>query len=373
MARPRIALVHSIPAFGAIERYLQALIAKIDRRRLDLWLVVPDHPALAPLLGMEEVTGRVAAVPSPAAQPTGLHAALAYRAALREIRPDLVHSIEVDAPAMIAARLAGVRRLVVTHHTPEHRPKDSRRGRLLRRLAWEMRPHVIFTSEADRETGLRLDPIRRGRSSVISLGIELERFSPATPDRLRAELRLRDERVVGTVGLLRPQKGHDHLIRAAAQVVREEPDVVFVVVGDGELRDELRRQVQEQGLGGRFFLLGQRDDVPHLLSGFDVFALSSNYEGLCLAVAEAMAMEKPVVATAVGGVRESIVPAETGLLVPPGDPDALAEAILRLLRDPEEARRLALAAGERARRLYSLDPMIEATTALYRRLLALSA
>ena len=362
--RPRIVFVHSILFFGSTERYLQDLVERIDAEELEVWLVAPDHPALAPLLELDPLRGRVVHVRTPGRP-------FEYRRVLRRLRPDLVHSIDVDPPALLGARLAGTRHLVVTYHTPEHRPRDNRRGRLLRRLAWATRPQVIFTSEPDRGTGIALDHIAPARTHVIPFGIDFERFSPATPDRLRSELGLAPEaRVVGTVGLLRPQKAHDDLIRAAAEVVRHEPELTFVVVGEGELREQLERQVREQGLDGRFLLLGQRDDVPGLVAGFDVFVLSSRFEGMCLAVAEAMAMAKPVVATAVGGVRQSVISGESGLLVPPGDPHALAEGILRVLRNTAEARSLAAAGRERALALYGLDRMVDETTALYRRLLA---
>jgi glycosyltransferase involved in cell wall biosynthesis len=316
---------------------------------------------------LDGLRGRVVDVPLPGGPAPA--AVAAYRRAFRRLGPDVVHVVDVDPPALLGARLAGVRALAVTYHTPEHRPRDNLAGRALRRLAWAVRPHVIFTSEPDRQTGVARDPIAPARTSVIPFGIDFERFSPAVPDRLRAELGLaQGTRVVGTVGLLRPQKAHERLLAAAERVLREEPDTVFVVVGDGPLRAELDARVRERGLDRRFVLLGRRDDVPELLAGFDVFALPSDFEGMCFAVVEAMAMEKPVVATAVGGVPASVVPGETGLLVPPGESEALADAILWTLRRPEEAVRMGRAGRERAERLFSLARMAEDTAALYERL-----
>ncbi len=268
---------------------------------------------------------------------------------------------------MLAARLVGVQRSVVTFHTPEHKPRDSLRGRLLRRLAWRTRPWVIFTSEEDRRTGLGVAPVDPARAAVVSFGIDTDRFSPAAAG---AGVRAAGERLVGTVGLLRRQKRHDLLVAAAKAVVAEEPDVRFVVAGEGELRGELEELVRAAGLGGRFLLLGQRADVPGLLTELDVFVLSSDFEGMCLAVAEAMAAERPVVATAVGGVRQSVVSGETGILVEPGDPDALAAGILQLLRDRERSREMGRAGRRRALELYALDRMVAQTAEVYRRALA---
>src|SRR5262249_11167084 len=156
------------------------------------------------------------------------------------------------------------------------------------------------------------------------------------------------------------QKGHRYLLEAAALV----PEARFVIVGDGELRGELERQAHELGIGARVLFTGARDDIPDLLASFDVFAFPSLYERLCLAVIEAQAARVPVVATPVGGIRETVVDGETGFLVPPRDPQALAQAIHRLLDDRELARLMALEARARARERFSQDRMVARTLAL---------
>jgi glycosyltransferase involved in cell wall biosynthesis len=363
----RIAFTHSILFYGSTEGYLSDLFRRLPAHGFEVCLAAPDEPVLEPLLTHDALAGS-ARFPLPAGAGGWIRS---YAGALRSLRPALVHHGDVDPPAMLASALVGVRRRVVTHHTPELRRDDNLRGRSLRRLAWATRPHVIFTSELDRQTALRREPIAPARSSAISLAIDLERFSPRRTDgRLRRELGLPESTpIVGTVGRLQPQKGHVHLIAAAAELRRSGRDAAFVVVGDGALRDELHRQARAAGVGDRFHLFGHRDDVPELLSDFDVFVLSSDFEGMCLAVAEALAMERPVVATDVGGVRQSVVPGETGLLVEPRDPHALARGIAELLDRPDEARRMAEAGRERVERLYALDTMVAATADLYRRLL----
>ncbi len=368
---PRIALVHSMRYFGSTEAgYLKPLLERLDGPEFEPWLIVPDDPTLEPLTVVPSVRDRTIRVALPAfagAVTTVRH----YARALRLVRPDIVHCIEVDPPAMLAAWAARVRRVIVTHHTPEFEPRYNLTGRLLRRLAWSTRPHVIFTSEQDRRTALAREPIAAERSVVIPLSVDLERFSREyATDRLRSELGLAGERVVGTVGLLKPQKAHANLIEAAVRVVAEEPDVRFVVVGGGALFDALSGLVGARGLEGRFFLLGQRDDVQDLVVGFDLFVLSSVFEGMCLAVAEALALEKPVIATSVGGVPQTVIDGKTGYLVAPADPAALAKAILWALRHPDEAKATAVAGRERVNRMYSHARMVEETTRLYRRLSA---
>jgi glycosyltransferase involved in cell wall biosynthesis len=257
---------------------------------------------------------------------------------------------DVFPQALLAGRLARARRLYVTHHTPELPRKDNLAGRTWQGVGWAMRPEVIYTSESDRRNDRRLL-----RGHVVPLGIDLERFRNG-----RATL---DGRIVGNVARLAEQKGQRDLIAAAPHVLERHPDVRFIVVGEGELRDELERLAQP--LGDRFAFLGARDDVPDLLASFDVFAFPSRFEGLCLAVIEAQAAGVPVVATPVGGIRETVVDGETGWLVPPRDVDALAERINWCLDHADEAHGVAAEAKRRVVERFSVDRMVGETLALY--------
>jgi glycosyltransferase involved in cell wall biosynthesis len=337
-----IALVHGLRAWGAVERYVAAIAQGLGREAL---IVHPDDPALAPFgdLGVETVAYRselLESAPALARHLTGL---------FRKLRPHAVHATEVLPPALVAARLARVPRLLVTHHTPELPRRDNRAGRLWRRLGWLARPTVIYTSEADRA--------RDGRSpsAVVRLGIDVERFASGTP--------VLDGAIVGNVARLAEQKGQRALLEAAPLVLERHPDVRFVIAGEGELREEL--EALAAPLGDRAVLLGARDDVPDLLASFAVFAFPSLFEGLCLAVIEAQAAGVPVVATPVGGIRETVVEGETGWLVPPRDPSALAERISWVLEHRDEASRVAREARRRARASYSEATMVERTLALY--------
>ncbi len=302
----------------------------------------PDDPVLAPFgrLGVHTETFDLDA--------GGLTLRLARR--LRALRPRVVHVSELFPQAQLAARVARVPRLLVTHHTPELPRRDNPAGRIWQRLGWWTRPEVIYTSETD-----RISDARSLRSHVVPLGVELERFARGTP--------ALDGRIVGNVARLAEQKGHRDLISAATRVLERHPEVRFVVAGDGELRDELQRLAEP--LGDRFQFLGARDDVPDLLASFDVFAFPSRFEGLCLAVIEAQAAGVPVVATPVGGIKESIVDGETGWLVPLRDPDALSDRIAWVLDHDAEARDVAAAARTRAFEHHSVERMVVETLALY--------
>jgi glycosyltransferase involved in cell wall biosynthesis len=332
-----IALVHGLRAWGAVERYVAALARALGDRAVVLHA---DDPALAPFA---ETGARTIAYPA-ALLDSAPALARRLRRELRRLRPDAVHVTEVLPPALVAARLAGVRRLLVTHHTPELPRRDNPAGRLWLRLGWLARPAVIYTSETDRA--------RDGRSPsvVVPLGIDVERFASGTP--------ALEGTIVGNVARLAVQKGHDTLAEAARLVRERRADVRFVVAGEGELRPRLE--------GGPLELLGARDDVPDVLASLDVFAYPSRFEGLCLAVLEAQAAGVPVVATPVGGIRETVVDGETGWLVPVDHPRALAERILWVLDHPDEARSVAAEARRRAQ-AYSEEAMVEGTLALYPR------
>jgi glycosyltransferase involved in cell wall biosynthesis len=340
-----IVLVHGLRAWGAVERYVAALVRAAPD---ELVLVYPGDPVLEPFEQLGARTVRYPAELLGSAPRLTLHLARV----LRKLAPRAVHVTDVLPPALVAARLAGVRRLLLTHHTPELPRVDNAAGRLWLRVGWLARPTVIYTSEADRE--------RDGRSpsTVVPLGIDLERFGSGRP--------VLEGRMVGNVARLVPQKGQRFLLEAIPRVVEHHADARFVIVGEGELRAELERHAQELGVADRVLFTGSRDDVPDLLASFELFAFPSLFEGLCLAVIEAQAAGVPVVATPVGGIRETVVDGETGFLVPVQDAAALAERISWCLDHPGEARRVAENARRRVLERHSEHAMVERTLKLYR-------
>jgi len=326
--------VHQSSRWGAVESYLEELLRGIDE---DVVVLAPESAALDRLRGLAQVqpfddTRRQRAVFRDLVRD------------LRRIRPRLVHVVDVWPLALLAARAAGVPRVIVTHHTPALPRRDGVLGRMLWRLGWATRPQVIYTSAADRDADGR-------KGVVVPLGIDLDRLA----------VERRPEGIVGTVARLVEQKGIDTLIAAVPRVLESHPSTRFVVVGEGPLRASL----EEAAAGLPVELLGERDDVPEQLARFDVFALASRFEGLCLAVIEAQAAGVPVVATPVGGIVETVVDGETGLTIPVDDPAALAGAIVRLLDDRPLADRLAAEARERVRARFSIDTMVAETLRLY--------
>ena len=227
---------------------------------------------------------------------------------------------------------------------------------------------VIFVSRADydRGTWFRLAPQPKMR--LIRNGVALPDDDGPDGGRrreaLRAALEL-DGPVVGAVSRLHRQKGVIYLLRAAPEILRRRPEARIVVAGGGPLEGELRRLVTRLGQDRRVLLLGERSDARDLLALFDVLVLPSLWEGLPLVLLEAAMLGKPIVATDIDGVREVVRDGETGLLVPPARPDALAAAVVGLLDDPGLAARLGGAARSEIQAEFSLERMVKETQNLY--------
>jgi sugar transferase (PEP-CTERM/EpsH1 system associated) len=191
------------------------------------------------------------------------------------------------------------------------------------------------------------------RIRVIYNGVDLNKFSR---DRVQGHP-IPHAAHVGCVGTLRPVKGHSYLVEAIAEVRQNIPHVRLSLAGDGPMRDELEHLQQSLGLNGNVSLLGQRDDVHELLRQFDVFALPSLSEGISNALLEAMAVGLPVIATNVGGNPEVVRHGATGLLVPPQDSRALADALLQILSDPDRRQKMGRRGRERVETHFSLSAM----------------
>lgn len=233
---------------------------------------------------------------------------------------------------------------------------------------------IVAVSQAVRDILIR-DGVAPDRITVVYEGIDVGRIERAPDHRqeIRASLGLRgSERLVVNVAALTAHKGQRYLVAAVPAICAACPDAHVAVFGEGELRDDLQAQARELSLGDRLILAGFRppEEIPSILKAADVFVMSSVEEGLGTSLFDAMAAGTPIVATRAGGMPEIVRDGETGLLVRARDSAALAEAVLRLLKDAARARRLADAAGAFVRSEGTKERMVEQTVKLYRELLA---
>jgi glycosyltransferase involved in cell wall biosynthesis len=360
-------VVHYVDSdtFGGSEEAALHLMASLDRERWEPVLL--HHPDPGILRLVDEAAGlgiRAHAVPRPGG--SRIAGVIPLWRALRAERPAVFHAhLSWPFACKHGARAAWLARVPALVGTAQLylAPAGGRRPPMVLGL---YRRIIAVSEEVKRRYAAELRVPAR-TLTVVRNAIRVPPAAPARDAALHAALvDGRPDFVVLTPARLHPQKGHTYLLQAAAQV----PDATLVFAGDGPLRAALEAEARELGVAGRCVFLGQRADVPALLAAADLFVLPSLFEGLPVSVLEAMAAERPVVATAIGGTDEAITPEETGLLVPPRDPAALASAIRRLQADPAFARRLAVAARARVEREFSSEATARNVMRVYDEVLA---
>lgn len=294
-----------------------------------------------------------------------VHAGWQLGRVLSDVRPQVVHAHDPMGVALAAMALTMV--------SVEPRPLLVAARRVdfhLKRHAfskWKYRKIDLFIAASRVIAGMLVDDgIPRDRIVVVHDGVNVAAIDrEPTVDAHAAFWLPHGVPIVGNVAALVGHKGQKHLVAAAKLVVREMPDVRFLILGEGELHAPLERQVRELGLERHVLLPGFRTDAIGLTKSFDLFAMSSVTEGLGSAMLDAMACGTPIVATRAGGIPEAIDDERHGLLVPPQDPPALAQAIVRVLRDADLRRRLAAAGRQRIVDEFSVERMVQKTLEAY--------
>jgi L-malate glycosyltransferase len=287
---------------------------------------------------------------------------------LKQMRPQIIHAHDPHAVSVAA--------MALSISAPEPKPPLVAARRVEFRIAlnsfsrWKYSQVDCFiANSAAIRNRLIADGIPRVKIAIVNEGVDVARVVHAPAADVHGDFYLpHGSPVVGNVAALAPHKGHHHLVDAAALVVREVPDVRFVIVGDGELRESLERQIKDKHLERHVFLAGLRTDVLEVTKGFDLFAMSSVSEGTCSALLAAMAASKAAVATTAGGIPEVMVDGETGYLVPPRDHHAMADRLVFLLKNEQARRRMGEAALQRVRERFTVERMVERTAAVYEQL-----
>jgi glycosyltransferase involved in cell wall biosynthesis len=353
---------------GGAETILDTIVANLTPASWVSRVVVPEEDWLASRLRSRGVD--VVVIPSRrGADPRLL---LRLIGQIRRFQPAVLHAhlLGSGVYGSLAAAVVRDTPLVCTFHG---RPDVSASDRLLAlkaRILARRNNRIVYVSHDLRAHLEPLLDLPRGSGLVIHNGVEF-----AEPELTGTERETcgagPGEILIGAVGNVRPAKDYESLLRAAAIVCHCRADVRFVIVGDDRspLMEPLRRVTLDLGLDERVRFLGFRTDAAALLASFDVFVSSSKTEGLPLGTLEAVGLGTPVVLTAVGGVPEIVDSGRTGLLVPPGDPAALAEGILQMLADPERASEMARAGAADVRQRFSVRRMCGEYESLYAQLL----
>jgi len=307
----------------------------------------------------------------PLAPRTEMDLSAAWRLArvVKRLQPAVVHAHDAHGVAMasLALSLGGTGAqgpaLVASRRVDFHLRQNSF-------SRWKHRQVDCFicASEAIRQM-LVADGVPPDRTVTVHEGIDLDHVRSAPAVNVHEAFWLPHRApVVGNVAALVPHKGQRHLIEAAHLVIQQMPDVRFLILGEGELRDSLERLVREHHLEKHVFLPGFRTDVLGCMKGFDLFVMSSVTEGLGTALLDAMACGKAIVGTRTGGIPEVVEDGETGRLVPPRDHAAMAQAILTMLADDEQRRRMGEAGLARVQARFTVERMVAETAAVYGRL-----
>ena len=365
-ARIRIAYTIKSMAMGGSQTHLLQVFRFLDRERF--------APVLYCLTGDGVLLEAVRALDVPVMAPAAargfkgidLVARIgALTQALRRAPADIVHNylLRANLVGAISGRLARVPVVICSK-----RGCHERRGFELvsARTGNALADCVMVNADAVRDFVHANEGCPRDKMVVIPSGIDTQRFQPLAAQPFKARLGVSEHRrVVGIVTRMRVRKGVEEFIRAMAQVRGTYPEAHGLIVGEVELDEETQALVRELGLQDHLTLLGRRSDMPEVLSAFDVFVLSSHDEGMSNAILEAMAMERAVVATDVGGTREVVRHDASGLLVPPKDPLALADAISTLLADPERARAMGVLGRRIVEEGFSATAMVRRMEQLY--------
>jgi glycosyltransferase involved in cell wall biosynthesis len=370
-----VTLIDFMGTHGGAEGLALSVATRLDRERFESTLCVsrwplPGPPSAASTDALEQLSAsgvRLFGLGRRAKMDAWVWARLARF--LRRERVDVLHAHKFGSNVWgtLLGRTMRVPVVLAHEHTWSYEGKPLRRF-LDRQLISRGADRFIAVSREDQRRMIEIEHIDPRDTLFIPNGV-IPSPPPSGRD-VRAELGIASSAaVIGIVGGLRPQKAHDVFLRAVSLLLERQPDLRALIVGDGPQRASLERLTAELGLRHTVKFLGSRTDVPDLLSALDVAVCCSDFEGSPLAVMEYMDASLPVVASAVGGLPDLIEPGVHGLLVPPKDPPALAEALAELLADPQRARAMGARGRERRRAEFDIDVLVRRLEDLYLELL----
>jgi FkbM family methyltransferase len=368
----RLRILQVVDGFrmGGAEKKLLELVAKLDRKKFEV-LVANVGPGGQ----LEKAFGELGVEIFDFSRRFGFDPLPLWRLfrLIRQRRIDLVQTtlLWADLIGPLAAKWAGVP-AVVSWETVSHEG-DPFHNNLQRRVGYEWAMQfvdvIIPVSEEIKRSLMRRRGIPEHKIRVVHYGVDLKKFHPNGHDQTLAKrLELgaaRDDVLIGILARLEPPKGHRFFVEAFAEIIKRFPRARAIFAGDGSLRAELEAGIRQAGLGERIRLLGTRDDVTEILNAIDLFVLPSISEGLPNVLLEAMACQKPVIATEIGGIPEVIRHGENGYLAPPADATALQATLLQCLAEREKWESLAHQARRTVEDRFSLEHQIACFEAIF--------
>ena len=367
MRKLRVARIVSYLPIGGVEKRLLALLKRLKEDFEVEVVCIHSRGKLAPFF--EEAGIPVTVIPFK----SRLHPGSLYRLAsyLRKGKVDIVHThmYRPNISGTLAARLAGVPVVISNVHNVDH--WDTPRQVFMDRLLHPLRDRIIAVSHAVREDIEEKTRVPLEKTVVIYNGVKWESFMKVdeSPHQIKASLNIPPGAfVISIIARLVPAKGHRYLFEAVNALEEISVNFRVLVIGEGSYRSRLEEMARSMDLGSILFL-GERRDIPSLLKVTHVSVLPSMKEGFSDVILESMAAEVPVVASEVGGAREAVEPFYTGVLVNPGDVDALKEELVNLLVDLVSRKFMGINGRRRVRERFSIERMADQTKKLYLELL----
>lgn len=324
-----IKVIHVITdmKIGGAGRWLLNFLMNYDKSKLDIKVVIPKGSMLKTeinILNIETIE-----IQGIGDKSLDLSSVSAFYKLFKQEKPQIVHT-HASLSARIAAKMAGVEAIVHTKHCLDS-PRAGVKKAVAASINKQLSNRIIAVSKAV-EKNLLEAGMSRDKIQVVYGGVEeLKELPLEEINQIRASYGIGEKELVyGIVARLAEIKGHKYLIQAAAQVLKKRKDIKFVIAGAGPLEDQLRKMVLDLKIENNVIFTGFIKDVEKIYNIIDVNMITSTSEALCLSLIEGMSLGKPMIGTSVGGVPELVIQNETGLLVPAGDADALAEATLEL-------------------------------------------
>ena len=377
----KIKILHIITRMeqGGAPRVVLNLIKHLNASRYQSVLVsgFTKNPQKDLLKKAEEIGAEVIVIPHFVRKPNPVRDLLTLFRLITIIRNSGCHIVHTHTSkagflGRLAAKYCGIKVIFhSTHGTIFHgyfNPVMINLYLLLEKLAANFTDKIICLSKKEIDEYLEKGIGKPENITSIYNGIDISEFEKAAtnPDAKRVELSIKQSDYLGaTIGRLEKVKGQQYLIEAVPFIIKDVPNFRLLIIGDGEESDNLKYLVRENNISSHVTFLGNREDILEILACIDCFYLPSLNEGFGIVLLEAMAMKKPIIATAVGGIPEVVLHGETGILVPPKDPQSISQATLTLFRNKEMRERMGLAGYARVRNYFGIENQVKATENLY--------
>jgi len=363
---------------GGLENLVADLVDKLNKKYINTFLCSLDRKGHPKLIQKIKKSGAELFFMNRKVLPGGVDYILPFSLSrqIKQRNISLVHTHNAAAHTygLIAARLAGVPAVINTIHGRQFHGGEKRhqkRRRIRNIILAKFTDKFIAVSQDMKNCLIRYENVHPGKIDVIFNGVEInKKINNSNIQKIKKELGLNSsDLIIGIVARLAVVKGHRTLLKAFAYVSNTIANVKLLIIGDGPLTNELEKYALELKISKKVIFLGTRNDINDLLSLIDVFTLSSVHEGISLTLLEAMASKKPIVTTAVGGNVEVVRNNITGILVPPNNPKALADALSLLLLDKDKAKKMGESGYIRYKNEFTLDKMVYQYEHIYENLL----